>query len=130
MLKLDEDLKMAADCVRSFGKVTGLGGILCLTDGNLVVDTGHSCKRCKLCACMGASGDLCIVSRSKGWHEANRFGGKYTYSCPMGLTLIATPVQTDSDTIANVTVGPFLMADQEDLLSCELSDYISSAEKG
>jgi two-component system response regulator YesN len=124
---LTEELKLAADCIRSFSKVTGLGALLCFPDGNVAYETGYSCRSCTLCQRLHVSGDVCVVSRAKGWHEANRFGGKYTYSCPMGLTCIATPVEADSDTLGNVTVGPFLMVDEEDLLQCELSEYLNGA---
>ncbi len=60
------------------------------------------------------------MSRAQAWREAERFGGKYIYSCPVGLTCIATPVQTELDLVANITVGPFLMVDEEDFVQCEL----------
>ena len=39
----------------------------------------------------------------------------------MGLTCIATPVQTELDQLGSITVGPFLMVDEEDFVQCELS---------
>lgn len=38
----------------------------------------------------------------------------------MGLTCIATPAQTELDQLGNVTVGPFLMVEEEDFVQCEL----------
>ena len=84
-------------------------------------ETGLSCRQCDLCKSLGRQEDVCVVSRAQAWREAERFGGKYIYACPVGLTCIATPVQTELDLIGNVTVGPFLMVDEEDFVQCELS---------
>jgi two-component system response regulator YesN len=95
----------------------------------VVQDMGYSAKQCKLCSILGCSQDLCAVSRSRAWHEAERFGGKYIYSCPKGLTCIATPVQTDYDTAGYITVGPFLMVEPEDYLQCELLPCAAEPER-
>jgi len=95
----------------------------------IVQDVGYSAKQCKLCSILGCSQDLCVVSRSRAWHEAERFGGKYIYNCPKGLTCIATPVQTDFDTIGYITAGPFLMVEPEDYLSCELLPCAAEPER-
>jgi len=70
-----------------------------------------------------------VVSRSRAWHEAERFGGKYIYCCPRGLTCIATPVQTDCDTIGYVTAGPLLMVEREDFLQCELQSCVADPNR-
>jgi len=128
-IQQDDDLKLMQECVRSFQKVTGLGCLLCSPVGLPLYDKGVSVKGCRLCEKLGASEDICVVSRSRAWHEAERFGGKYIYSCPMGLTCIATPVQTDCDTIGYVTAGPFLMVEREDFLQCELETYFVDATR-
>lgn len=69
------------------------------------------------------------MSRSRAWHEAERFGGKYIYNCPKGLTCISTPVQTDSDTVGYITAGPFLMVEPEDYLQCELLPCAAEPER-
>lgn len=121
------DLRLMRECVHSFQQVTGLGCLLSSPEGRSLYETGYSVKRCTLCALLGSAEDLCIVSRSRAWHEAERFGGKYIYNCPRGLTCIATPVQTDCDTVGYVTVGPFLMIEREDFLQCELEAYAGNA---
>lgn len=125
----DDDLRLMQDCVRSFQQVTRLGCLLCAPTGGVISDKGYSVKGCRLCESLGVAEDICIVSRSRAWHEAERFGGKYIYSCPMGLTCIATPVQTDCDTIGYVTVGPFLMVEREDFLQCELDTYVADPDQ-
>lgn len=125
----DDDLQLMQECVRSFQQVTGLGCLLCSPAGAALYEKGFSVKRCVLCKALDAPEELCIVSRSRAWHEAERFGGKYIYNCPMGLTCIATPVQTDCDTIGYVTVGPFLMIERDDFLQCELESFPGYIQK-
>lgn len=102
--------------------------LLSAPEGTVLFETGYSCKQCGLCRCLGRQDDVCVVSRAHAWREAERFGGKYIYSCPMGLTCIATPVQTELDLLGNVTVGPFLMVEEEDFVQCELSARASGEE--
>ena len=116
---------MLRDGLDSFHQVTGLGALLSAPEGTVLFETGYSCRTCGLCRCLGRQEDVCVVSRAQAWREAERFGGKYIYSCPMGLTCIATPVQTELDLLGNVTVGPFLMVDEEDFVQCELSAHTS-----
>jgi len=112
----EKELFLVQECICSFHQVTKLGCLLCEPDGALVYDVGYSVKQCKLCDVLSCSADLCVISRSRSWREAERFGGKYIYNCPKGLTCVSTPVQTDFDTIGYITAGPFLMVEQEDYL--------------
>ena len=120
MEQRSDERKMLQDCIRSFEQVTGLGCLLCAPDGNAISEVGHSVRQCGLCAALGKPQDLCIVSRARAWHQSERFGGKYIYCCPMGLTCIATPMQTDCGRIGYVTAGPLMMVEPEDYLQCEL----------
>ena len=52
--------------------------------------------------------------------ESTRFGGKYVYFCPMGLTCFVSPVLEDEEATAKLTVGPFLMVDRQDYIACDL----------
>lgn len=125
----DQQLHFLRECIGSFHQVTKLGCLLCAPDGVVVQDVGYSARQCTLCGILGCSPDLCVVSRSRAWHEAERFGGKYIYNCPKGLTCISTPVQTDCDTIGYITAGPFLMVEPEDFLQCELLPCAAEPER-
>lgn len=124
----EKQLLSIRECVRTFHQVTKLGCLLCEPDGTVVHDVGYSVKQCKLCNILGCSPDLCVISRSRSWREAERFGGKYIYNCPKGLTCISTPVETDFDTVGYITAGPFLMVEPEDYLQCELSPCVSEPD--
>ena len=118
--KKDHQLSFIQDCIRSFHQVTELGCLVCAPDGMVVQEEGYNAKQCELCSILGCSQGPCVVSRSRAWNEAERFGGKYIYNCPKGLTCISTPVQADFDTIGYITAGPFLMVEPEDYMLCEL----------
>lgn len=125
----EKELLLTRECIRTFHQLTKLGCLLCAPDGTMVHDVGYSVKQCDLCDVLSCSADLCVVSRSRAWHEAERFGGKYIYSCPKGLTCISTPVQTDFDTVGYITAGPFLMVEPEDYLQCELLPCAAEPER-
>jgi AraC-like DNA-binding protein/ligand-binding sensor protein len=125
----DQQLHFIRECIGSFHQVTKLGCLFCAPDGAVIQDLGNSAKQCHLCDALSCSADLCVISRSRAWHEAERFGGKYIYNCPKGLTCIATPVQTDFDTIGYITAGPFLMVEPEDYLQCELLPCAAEPER-
>jgi AraC-like DNA-binding protein/ligand-binding sensor protein len=122
-----ENVRLMRECVCAFHQVSGLGCSLSIATGDILYDTGYSVERCELCAKQHISKDICTAARSQAWHEAERFGGRYIYNCPKGLTCIATPVQTDRDTIGYVTAGPFLMVEREEFLQCEMA--LCSAEE-
>ncbi len=124
-----EEFNDIRECVDSFHRVTGLGALLCAPEGNVLFAVGKNCRACGLCKCLDLPEDLCVVSRAQAWRDAERFGGKYIYACPVGLTCIATPVQTELDRIANITVGPFLMVDEEDFVQCELKSRAKDAKR-
>ena len=124
-----EQLNLMRECIHSFHQVTKLGSLLCAPDGSSLEDVGYSVKQCRMCEALSCSADICAASRSRAWREAERFGGKYIYDCPKGLTCIATPVQTDYDTIGFITAGPLLMVETEDYLSCELHACVLEAEQ-
>ena len=115
-----EEQGLLRECIRSFEQVTGLGCLFSAPNGNAICEVGHSVRQCGLCAALGKPQDICIVSRAHAWLQSERFGGKYIYSCPLGLTCITTPVQTDCDRVGYVTAGPLIMVDAEDYLQCEM----------
>ncbi len=50
-----------------------------------------------------------------GCYEAERWGGKYIYYCPMGMIFLANVVRSAGDTEAGLVTGPILMGEREDI---------------
>ena len=59
--------------------------------------------------------------------EAERFGGKYIYFCPFGLTCFVSPIIGEEGSTAKITVGPFMMVEVQDFIDCELSEHMHLA---
>ena len=114
------DKKLAEECARAFSLSTGLGCTLSDKEGNTFADFGCSCEKCHLCEVMGGTRTGCIRAHIYGMTEAARFGGKYIYFCPRGLTCFVSPILSEYGAEAKITVGPFIMVERQDFIDCEL----------
>ena len=58
-----------------------------------------------------------LTTHLYGCNEAHRWGGKYIYYCPLGLTFVAASVPDSSGAAAGgIVIGPIVMGDMEDVL--------------
>ena len=97
---------------------------------------GYGCQSCELCAALHSEKTYCVQSQNYGMTEAERFGGKYIYYCPKGLTCFVSPILGEIKSAAKITVGPFLMVEKQDYIDCDLielfhvpPDQLRQAEK-
>lgn len=116
------DLKLALECAQAFACTSSLGCAVSDSSGQLFKSIGYSCEECKICQLVGNEYDTCIQAHIHGMTEAERFGGKYIYFCPMGLTCFVSPIVGNEKTHAKVTVGPFLMVEHEDYWALDIED--------
>ncbi len=123
------DLRTAEQCARAYSEATGLGCTLSDHNGRVICEFGNGCARCQLCTMAGIDRKRAEAAHLYGMSEATRFGGKYIYFCPLGLTCFVSPVFY-GNTAARMTVGPFLMVSQEDYIECDLEDRIHLPEEG
>lgn len=119
------DLKLAAECADAFAASTGLGCTVSDTGGSVLHETGYGCETCGVCAALKRDRSRCIRAHAYGMTEAERFGGKYIYFCPMGLTCFVSPIMGQAGSEAKITVGPFLMVELEDYAAFELQQCLS-----
>ena len=115
------DLALAAECAACFSEATGLGCIVSNAHGELLAETGYGCASCALCAIADIPKTQCIRAQNYSTREAERFGGKYIYCCPMGLTCFVSPLFDGLQSAARITAGPFLMVERDDYIDCELN---------
>ena len=53
-----------------------------------------------------------------------------TYNlCPLGLTCFVSPIIGDGGTAAKITIGPFIMVEKQDFISCELTETLKLRNK-
>jgi two-component system, response regulator YesN len=64
--------------------------------------------------------DACTNSHLYGSYQAERFGGKYVYFCPMGLTHWASPVLSGGVVVGALLGGPVHMIDPDEFLIDEI----------
>jgi len=120
--------KLAEECARVFSVSTGLGCTVSDVQGTVLYEQGYGCGSCGLCQAAGISRENCINAHHYGMLEAERFGGKYIYFCPLGLTCFVSPPLEEQGTTAKITVGPFLMVDRQDFIACELQENLELDE--
>ncbi|HJA91781.1 MAG TPA: AraC family transcriptional regulator [Candidatus Eisenbergiella merdipullorum] len=124
MKKESFDHRLADECARAFSTSTGLGCTVSDTSGKILFEHGPGCGSCGLCRAAGLPTENCIRAHHYGMIEAERFGGKYIYFCPFGLTCFVSPIIGEEGSMAKITVGPFMMVELQDFIDCELSEYM------
>ena len=120
--------KLAKESAEAFYSATGIPCTLIDNSGTSLYSCGSGCADCKLCEEIEkitgnriARGDF----QSYGLVQAERFGGKYIYFCPMGLTCFISPIMDDDSCIAAFAAGPLLMVDSSDFLEYDLMEKMS-----
>ncbi len=116
------DIELASECVTAFSKATGLGCTLSRVSGEILHEAGFGLSQCRLCACRAKT--ECVQAHAYGMDSAERFGGKYIYFCPMGLTFFVSPIEGAFKSAARIAVGPFLMVDRDDYIAFELNEVL------
>lgn len=112
---------LASQCARCFHAVCGIGCTISDRDGNVSCEFGYGYSACKVCELAGNCSPDRMEVHKFGMTEAERFGGKYIYTCQMGMTFFVSPIFQDDQADAKITVGPFLMVDKKDYIACELT---------
>lgn len=118
------DHQLARSCAHAFSVSTELGCVVSGIDGCILFEEGQGFTRCPLSRHIGCSQEDCTASHIYGMQEAERFGGKYIYFCPLGLTCFVSPIIGDEGTAAKITAGPFIMVEQQDFIDCELKENL------
>ena len=86
------DLTLAQACAKAFATACGVGCTVSDASGKPLYECGHGCVSCGICRAANRTQDACVQSHIYGMTEAARFGGKYIYYCPMGLTCFVSPL--------------------------------------
>ncbi len=116
--------KLAFECARAFNVSTGLGCTVSDLSGNILKEHGKGFNYCRLCEAACLTKEQGIHSHNYGMAEAERFGGKYIYFCPLGLTFLVSPIIGETGSTAKITAGPFLMVEPQDFIDYELTENL------
>lgn len=63
---------------------------------------------------------ICANAHLYGCYQAERFGGRYVYFCPLGLTHWASPIICDGSVVGALLGGPVNMVDPDEFLIDDL----------
>jgi AraC-like DNA-binding protein/ligand-binding sensor protein len=102
--------------------------------GDIRHSSGGSKEACSVCKLLNKGGEFqsrCRSARVYGGYQAERFGGKYIYFCPMGMVHWASPLNLDGIMKMALIGGPVLMVEPEDFLMFDVNrkDNLSEEQK-
>lgn len=123
------DFKKAGEIAKTYSRSVGAGCIVIDGAGATVADAcgdGQS----GLCKKILSNGCNCAKAHLYGGYQAERFGGRYIFFCPIGLVHWASPITADGSMKGAFLGGPVLMTEPDDLLLDEImtKGNISKAE--
>lgn len=64
--------------------------------------------------------NICLNSHLYGCYQAERFGGRYIFFCPLGLTHWTSPIISEGGVVGALIAGPVHMVDPDEFLLEEM----------
>jgi len=119
------DINRVIKVLKDYENATGCPVNLINLDGELVFGERKTCLFCKN---FNPDQKDCKAFMY-GCYEAQRFGGKYIFFCPMGFTYWTAPVIQDSRLIYGAVGGPVIMVDLEDFVEFKVNSRITVNKK-
>lgn len=117
------DLENAIKCVESYSSSTKVQCMIIGIDGEVLHITSFNNKACEFCEKVRdilGNRQSCSKSHLYGSYQAERFGGKYIFFCPMGLTHWTSPIMENGTMKGAVLGGPVQMMEPDEFLIEEL----------
>ena len=110
------DLDIGRQITEDFSVSTKVSCQLWSANGELL----FSCRQENICDELAAAVKMdfgCPALHGRAPEQAMRFGGRYIYSCPMGLVFFASAIMTGGELTGALVAGPVQIMDAEDQLS-------------
>lgn len=121
------DLEKAIKAVEHYNRSTGMPCAIIDAHGRTICKVDCSAHMWDFCSnareALNESEDYCSKVHLYGSYQAERFGGKYIFFCPMGLVHWASPITAEGMMKGAVLCGPVLMVEPEEFL---IEDLIRS----
>lgn len=115
------DYDEAKHALETYGGSVGIGAFLIGINGKTVIEANPA-KCCKICKKITDAGKNCENAHLYGGYQAERFGGRYIFFCPVGLVHWASPVISGNAVEGAVLGGPVLMTQPDELLLDEIME--------
>lgn len=123
--ELGFDLEKAVKYARTYSNSVGVACIVIDSQGRTLYDSDSSkgnCGFCKKLHCIMNDSQICQNAHLYGSYQAERFGGKYVFFCPMGMVHWASPITINGSMKGAFLGGPIMMMDPDQFL---MDDIIS-----
>ncbi len=126
------DLSTAISCADTYSRSVGVGVTIIDSGGRILYSTEKDRKVCSLC-CEINSGKNGAQSCSStyllyGSYQAERFGGKYIFFCPLGLAHWASPITADGSMRGAILGGPAMLLEPDDFLIDDIINKFDVSE--
>lgn len=112
----DFDMEAAREMVDSFFFTSGICCRLMSDIGEVLYQQGGEVDECDFLRSLPGQPPECRELHLRGLYHAERFGGRYIYSCASGLTFFSAPIVADGAMAGGLVAGPVLLMDVDDCL--------------
>lgn len=116
------DLTLAKGIVDSYYSLSGVQSRLYSSDGSLLYQQGSQktcCDECRKVAEAAGQPFRCEQIHLHGIRNAEQFGGRYIYFCPMHMVYYASPIIISGAQAGAFVCGPVLIMEEDDYLEEE-----------
>lgn len=113
------DFEQAKKCACNYSNSVGVQSIIINTHGETLYSSCSNDKLCEFCRnfrCTGDERQSCSDSHLYGSYQAERFGGKYVFFCPLGLVHWVSPIMSNGLMKGALISGPVQMVKADDFL--------------
>ncbi|MDF2523428.1 MAG: response regulator containing CheY-like receiver domain and AraC-type DNA-binding domain, partial [Clostridiales bacterium] len=116
--ELGFDLVKAKKNVHAYRRSTGIECVIINSKGEFLYESYYSCNLCQFCNIKTNTDkqSSCASVHLYGSYQAERFGGKYVFFCPIGLVHWASPITIDNTFHGALIGGPVLMVNPDEFL--------------
>ncbi len=116
---LELDHERSRHAVHTYSRSVGAGCMVIDTHGNTVIQA-YPQGACELCKKVGSTGKKCVNAHLYGKYQAERFGDRYIFFCPIGLVHWVSPIICEGVSKGAIIGGPVLMMEPDELLIEEI----------
>lgn len=113
------DLSKAVSCINIYSNSVGIGCTIINAQGKTIYTSFADKEYCGFCRYIHSIQSMrhdCVNAHLYGMYQAERFGGKYIFFCPMGLVHWVSPIWADTSIKGAVLGGPVQMVEPEEFL--------------
>ncbi len=126
------DLELISSTMRHYSIAAEVPTILIDDNGKNLYATEEENEFCRFCSIMKSDFRFemdCSSVHLYGSYQAERFGGKYVFFCPLGMVHWASPITIDGMLKGAILGGPVHMIEPEEFLLADLFGKYFSQEQ-